>query len=475
MLIRVEQQPGGEGEQQVGHEEGGQDALGDELHAAPHRGGGTGGLERAARTGFIAVAASMLAIMVYVWFRFEWQFAVGAIVALTHDVLVTVGMFSLLQMRVRSVDRRGAADHSRLFGERHAWWCPTASARTCASYKRMDLERAAQPVDQRDAVAHDPDRSSRRIAVLALYIFGGEVIRNFSFAMLFGIVIGTYSSIFIAAPLAAATSASSATGAAPAGQGAGQGAKLAAKPPRRENVAMRNDAPHRARYPGRAPIDAYGNGGFRFAEMSHRGSILCLPSGIYAWAARARGIARHACARLGRTGRARSAAARHRRDARSCRRRECASAFAAAGRRARSMDTGAACRTYNVLLAEARPVGAALIAGGAEASNGGGRCIGHHRQSAGRPGRRPACSRLLLLLGSAASAGGRTAWALLAFLVRCVHVLAAMIWIGLVFFVNFVQLVALRRADEAVARRSCTRPWCRAWPGGSGTPRPWRW
>jgi uncharacterized protein len=116
-------------------------------------------------------------------------------------------------------------------------------------------------------------------------------------------------------------------------------------------------------YPGRAPIDAYGNGGFRFAGMSHRGSILCLPSGIYAWPPRrAEDIAletlqpalteRDALGLLligtGRTGVLPALDLRQ--------------AFAELGVAVEAMDTGAACRTYNVLLAEARPVAAALIA-----------------------------------------------------------------------------------------------------------------
>lgn len=116
-------------------------------------------------------------------------------------------------------------------------------------------------------------------------------------------------------------------------------------------------------YPGRAPIDAYGNGGFRFAGMSHRGSILCLPEAIVAWDANdphaltpahfAPLLYRAMEVRvllLG-TGRAQvfpSEAVR--------------ATLRAAGIVAEVMDTGAACRTYNVLLAEGRPSAAALIA-----------------------------------------------------------------------------------------------------------------
>jgi uncharacterized protein len=118
-----------------------------------------------------------------------------------------------------------------------------------------------------------------------------------------------------------------------------------------------------ARYPGRAPIDAYGNGGFRFAGMSHRGSILCLPSGIYAWpvvgaeeldaAAFAPVFAEKAelgLLLLG-TGRRQVMPSI-----------ELRRAFMGVNIALEAMDTGAAARTYNVLLAEGRPLGAALIA-----------------------------------------------------------------------------------------------------------------
>jgi uncharacterized protein len=118
-----------------------------------------------------------------------------------------------------------------------------------------------------------------------------------------------------------------------------------------------------ARYPGRAPIDAYGNGGFRFADMSHRGSILCLPSGIYAWpptdpseiepAALAPALAEREALGVLLLGTGR----RQEMPVGEVRR-----AFVEAGIALEVMDTGAACRTYNVLLAEGRPAGAALLA-----------------------------------------------------------------------------------------------------------------
>ena len=118
-----------------------------------------------------------------------------------------------------------------------------------------------------------------------------------------------------------------------------------------------------AHYPGRAPIDAYGNGGFRFADMSHRGSILCLPSGVYAWPAANPAELTLAAFQpvlaeanelqillLG-TGPTQIFPPR-----------ALQRALEAAGFGVEPMATGAAARTYNVLLAEGRRVGAALLA-----------------------------------------------------------------------------------------------------------------
>lgn len=115
-----------------------------------------------------------------------------------------------------------------------------------------------------------------------------------------------------------------------------------------------------ARFPGRAPIDAYGNGGFRFAGMSHRGAILCLPSGVYAWepavpldaASFGQVLAERDALQILLLG----TGAKQMFPTGELRR-----AFAEAGVGLEAMNTGAACRTYNILLAEQRAVGAALM------------------------------------------------------------------------------------------------------------------
>jgi len=119
----------------------------------------------------------------------------------------------------------------------------------------------------------------------------------------------------------------------------------------------------RAQFPGRAPIDAYGNGGFRFADMSHRGSLLIVPSGIYGWdVAELAQITPESCTRiLAEMARGTfvllGTGVEHRPPPAPI-----ARIFAEAGIGLEPMSTGAAARTYNVLLAEGRDFAAALIA-----------------------------------------------------------------------------------------------------------------
>ena len=118
-----------------------------------------------------------------------------------------------------------------------------------------------------------------------------------------------------------------------------------------------------AHYPGRAPIDAYGNGGFRFADMSHRGSILCLPSGIYAWdVADAAALTLDDLAPVLAEAAALGFLLLGTGALQVFPSKDIAKAFADARLGLDPMSTGAAARTYNILLAEQRRVAAALIA-----------------------------------------------------------------------------------------------------------------
>ncbi|HEY8129127.1 MAG TPA: MTH938/NDUFAF3 family protein [Hyphomicrobium sp.] len=118
-----------------------------------------------------------------------------------------------------------------------------------------------------------------------------------------------------------------------------------------------------ARYPYETPVTAYGNGGFRFAEMSHRGSILCLPSGVYAWSATsAETLGENDIDFLLNLVEAPITVLLGTGEKQLWPKPEIYSAFAKAGIGIEPMSTGAAARTYNILIAEKRPIAAALIA-----------------------------------------------------------------------------------------------------------------
>jgi preprotein translocase subunit SecF/SecD/SecF fusion protein len=199
VLIRIEEQPGGEAAQQVALRKV-LDALGSGFTQRRVEVVGPAVSSELRTTGFIAVVAGLLAIVAYVWFRFEWQFAVGAIVALAHDVLLTVGVFSLLQFEF---DLSIVAALLTILGYsvNDTVVVSDRIRENLRKYKRMELNELLD-LSINETLSRTILTGCTAIVVLmALYIFGGEVIRNFNFAMLFGVLIGTYSSIFIAAPI----------------------------------------------------------------------------------------------------------------------------------------------------------------------------------------------------------------------------------------------------------------------------------
>ena len=152
------------------------------------------------RTGIIAVVVSMLGIFLYVWFRFEWQFAVAAIVALIHDVFITTGMFSALWLEF---DLTVVAALLTLAGYsiNDTVVVFDRIRENLRKYKKMPLVELMNLAINETLSRTILTSVVTSLAVLALYLFGTEVIHGFSFAMLFGILIGTYSSIFVAASM----------------------------------------------------------------------------------------------------------------------------------------------------------------------------------------------------------------------------------------------------------------------------------
>ena len=147
-----------------------------------------------AEQGIIAVVAAILGILIYVWFRFEWQFAIGAVVSLLHDVLLTIGLFCLLRIEfnlqiiaaILTIVGYSLNDTVVVFDRIREY---------LRKYKTMPLaeliEFSLNSVLPRTLLTS----VTTMLALVALYFFGGEVLSGFTFTMIWGVVIGTYSSI----------------------------------------------------------------------------------------------------------------------------------------------------------------------------------------------------------------------------------------------------------------------------------------
>lgn len=199
VLIRIEEQPGGETAQQDALKKV-VEAVGDGYAQRRVEVVGPAVSSELRTTGLIAVVAGILAIVSYVWFRFEWQFAVGAVVALAHDVLVVAGIFALFQFEF---DLSTVAALLTILGYsvNDTVVVSDRIRENLRKFKRMDLNELLD-LSISETLSRTILTGITAIAVLiSLYIFGGEVIRSFNLAMLLGVVIGTYSSMFIGAPL----------------------------------------------------------------------------------------------------------------------------------------------------------------------------------------------------------------------------------------------------------------------------------
>jgi SecD/SecF fusion protein len=153
-----------------------------------------------ARQGTIGMLVALVGILLYVWFRFEWQFAVGAIVATVHDVVMTVGFFVISGIEF---NQSSIAAILTIIGYslNDTIVVYDRVREDLRKYKRMPLPQLLNNAINETLSRTTLTSVTTILALLALVFFGGEVIRSFTLAMLFGVVFGTYSSIFIAAPL----------------------------------------------------------------------------------------------------------------------------------------------------------------------------------------------------------------------------------------------------------------------------------
>ena len=150
--------------------------------------------------GIIAVVLSIICVLIYVWFRFEWQFAFGAVISLLHDVLLTIGLFCIMGLEfnlssiaaILTIIGYSLNDTVVVFDRIREY---------LRKYKKMHfadlIDFSINSVLPRTLITS----VTTLLALTSLYIFGGEVLRGFTFTMLWGVLVGTYSSIFIAAPV----------------------------------------------------------------------------------------------------------------------------------------------------------------------------------------------------------------------------------------------------------------------------------
>ena len=149
------------------------------------------------RSGIIAISISLAVMLIYIWIRFEWQFSLGAIVALFHDVIVTLGLFSLLSLEINlsiiaavlTIVGYSMNDTVVIFDR------VRENLRKYSDIKIFELTN----ISINETLSRTIITSvTTLLALLSIFFFGGEILKGFSLAMIFGVVFGTYSSIYIA-------------------------------------------------------------------------------------------------------------------------------------------------------------------------------------------------------------------------------------------------------------------------------------
>src|SRR5215475_7266123 len=200
VLIRISQQPGGDEAQQAAVQKV-RTALGDEVEYRRVEVVGPSVSTELLAYGTIGLVLAIVAILIYLWFRFEWQFALGAMIANVHDIVLTVGFMSLTRV---DFDLTSIAALLTILGYslNDTVVIYDRIREMLRRYKRMPmpdlLNASVNATLSRSIVTH----LTVSLSLLALLVFGGQAIRSFTATMMFGVVlVGTYTSVFIASPI----------------------------------------------------------------------------------------------------------------------------------------------------------------------------------------------------------------------------------------------------------------------------------
>ena len=156
--------------------------------------------EELLNSGFLAVSLSLAAMLLYIWIRFEWQFSLGAILALIHDVVITVGIFSFLSYEVNlsivaavlTIVGYSMNDTVVIFDR---------IRENLKKYSKISISEISNTSTNETLSRTLITSITTLLALCSIFIFGGAILKGFSLAMIIGVIIGTYSSIFVATPI----------------------------------------------------------------------------------------------------------------------------------------------------------------------------------------------------------------------------------------------------------------------------------
>ena len=152
------------------------------------------------QSGIIAISLSLTAMLFYIWIRFEWQFSIGSIIALFHDVVITLGIFSLLSLEI-NLSIIAAVLTIVGYSMNDTVVIYDRIRENLGKYHKLDISNIANLSINETLSRTIITSVTTLLALFSIFILGGEILRGFSFAMILGVLIGTYSSIFVASPI----------------------------------------------------------------------------------------------------------------------------------------------------------------------------------------------------------------------------------------------------------------------------------
>tara|TARA_B100000929_G_scaffold212767_1_gene169886 strand:- start:360 stop:1268 length:909 start_codon:yes stop_codon:yes gene_type:complete len=151
-------------------------------------------------SGLLAISLALGAMLFYIWVRFEWQFSLGSIAAIFHDVLITVGIFSLLSLEV-NLSIVAAVLTIVGYSMNDTVVIYDRIRENLSKFSKSKIEEIANTSINETLSRTIITSATTLLALISIFVLGGEILKGFSFAMIIGVVIGTYSSIFVASPI----------------------------------------------------------------------------------------------------------------------------------------------------------------------------------------------------------------------------------------------------------------------------------